>query len=220
MREQGRVEEESDCRAREWLRILGQDRRRFFPLDLSSSALLVIDMQDFFLDEGSHAYIPSSKSIVPNVQALIRAFRRKGMIIVFSRHAHKENEDLGMMGKWWSDPMMESDPLTRLSQDMPIEDGDIVIRKTRYSMFHGTDLAQILKRNEVNKVVITGVTTHLCCESTARAAFMLDFEVYLVIDGTATWEEEMHLASLRTSSHGFSVLVTTEEVLEALGGVG
>ncbi|UCD92011.1 MAG: isochorismatase family protein [Methanobacteriota archaeon] len=211
------VEEDFNSKVKEMLSILGE-RRRFFPLDLSSSALLVIDMQDFFLSEESHAFVPSSKFIVPNVQALIEAYKKEGLPVVFSRHAHKGPEDLGMMGKWWSDPMMDDDPFTKISDSMNVGDSDILVRKTRYSMFHGTKLADMLRDKGVKKVVITGVTTHLCCESTARAAFMLDFEVYSVIDGTATWEDDMHLASLRTSSHGFSVPVTTKEVLEAIGG--
>lgn len=175
-------------------------------------------MQDFFLDKKSHAYIPTTELIVPNVRALIQAYRKNGMPVIFSRHAHKEGEDLGMMGKWWSDPMMESDPFIKISDKMPVEDSDTIIGKTRYSMFHETGLAHILWKKGVEKVVVTGVSTHLCCESTARAAFMLDFEVYFVIDGTASWEEDFHLASLKISSHGFSVPVTTKEVLEALGG--
>jgi bifunctional isochorismate lyase/aryl carrier protein len=216
MNEHASTQEEFDSRAREWLRVLGLERRRFFPLDLSNSVLIVIDMQDFFLDEKSHAYIPTSDLIVANVQDLIGRFRTKGMPIVFSKHSHKDGEDLGMMGKWWSDPMMESDPMTKLSDKMPIEDSDIVITKNRYSVFHENNLVHMLREKGIEKVVITGVTTHLCCESTARAAFMLDFEVYFVIDGTATWEEDMHLASIKTCSDGFSVPVTTKEVLEAL----
>ncbi|MFQ5884112.1 MAG: isochorismatase family protein [Thermoplasmata archaeon] len=217
MNEHHATEKDFDSRMKEWLSTLAEGRR-FFPLDLSSSALLVIDMQDFFLDEKSHAYIPVSKLIIPNVQALIGAFKKNDMPVIFSRHAHKDGEDLGMMGKWWSDPMMDDDPFTKISETMPVGDSDTVLRKTRYSVFHGTKLANLLRNKGIEKVVITGVATHLCCESTARAAFMLDFEVYLVIDGTATWEEDMHLASLKTSSDGFSVPVTTKEVLEALGG--
>ncbi|MEE9115682.1 MAG: isochorismatase family cysteine hydrolase, partial [Thermoplasmata archaeon] len=199
-----------------WLRILGTERRRFFPLDLSASALLVIDMQDFFLDQTSHGYIPDSKKIIPNVQSIIESFRKQGMPVIFSWHGHKEGEDLGMEGKWWADPLMETDPLTKISDEMAVEDSDIVLQKDRYSLFHETGLYRILREREIEKVVITGVATHICCDTTARSAFMLDFEVYFVIDGTATWDEDLHLASLRTTSDAFSVPVTTKEVLEAL----
>ncbi|MEE9224002.1 MAG: isochorismatase family cysteine hydrolase [Thermoplasmata archaeon] len=217
MNEHNPVREGTDAKAREWLRILGMERRRFFPLDLSASALLVIDMQDFFLDGSSHGYIRDSKMIIPNVQSIIQAFRKEDMPVIFSWHGHKEGEDLGMEGKWWSDPLMETDPLAKISDEMAVEDSDIVLQKARYSLFHGTGLYRILREKQVEKVVITGVATHICCETTVRTAFMLDFEVYSVIDGSATWDEELHLASLRTTSDAFSVPVTTKEVLETLG---
>ena len=214
---QDSVGEGTDAKAREWLRTLGLERRRFMPLDLSSSALIVIDMQDFFLDEKSHGYIPDSKAIVPNVQSIIKSFRKEGMPVIFSWHGHREGEDLGMEGKWWADPLIETDPLTKISDSMPVEDSDILIHKNRYSVFHRTSLDETLREKGVKKVVITGVATHICCETTARAAFMKDYEVFFVIDGTATWDEELHLASLRTTSDAISVPVTTKEVLEALG---
>jgi isochorismate hydrolase len=217
MDEEHPVGEGTDAKAREWLRALGLERRRFIPLDLASSALIVVDMQDFFLDEKSHGYIPDSKAIVPNVQSIIQSFRKQSMPVVFSWHGHREGEDLGMEGKWWADPLIETDPLTKISDSMPVEDSDVVIHKNRYSVFHQTGLEEKLREKGVKKVVITGVATHICCETTARVAFMKDFEVYFVIDGTASWEEELHLASLRTTSDAFSVPVTTKEVLEALG---
>ena len=55
--------------------------------------------------------------------------------------------------------------------------------------------------------------THLCCESTARDAFMHDHEVLFVVDATATDDEELHLGSLRALADGFAVLATTREVM-------
>jgi len=62
-------------------------------------------------------------------------------------------------------------------------------------------------------VLITGVMTHLCCETTAREAFVRDFKVFFAIDGTATKSDDLHVASLKTLTDGFAIPVTTEEVL-------
>jgi len=67
-------------------------------------------------------------------------------------------------------------------------------------------------------VVITGVMTHLCCESTARDAFMRDLEVFFVIDATATDQEDLHMGSLRALADGFAIMVTTKEVLGWMKG--
>jgi isochorismate hydrolase len=68
----------------------------------------------------------------------------------------------------------------------------------------------------VEQLVITGVTTHLCCESTARSAFMRGFAVFMAIDGTATLNRELHLASLRALAHGFAVPLLVSDLLAAL----
>ncbi|MEW6239950.1 MAG: isochorismatase family protein, partial [Chloroflexota bacterium] len=73
---------------------------------------------------------------------------------------------------------------------------------------------QTLRDLEVEQVVITGVMTHLCCETTARAAFVRGFDVFYVVDGTATYTEAFHRASLLNLAHGFAVPVLAEEILE------
>ena len=59
--------------------------------------------------------------------------------------------------------------------------------------------------------------THLCCETTARDAFMRDYEVYFAVDATGTDDEELHCATLQTLSSGFAVPVSTAEVIEKVG---
>ena len=189
------------------------ERIEFAP---SSSALLVIDMQNFFLSENSHAFIPSSKAIVPNIKELIAAYRERGLPVFFTSHSLKENEDPGIMGIWWSDVIREGDPLSEIALSMGLLASDIVVRKTRYNAFYSTDLEKHLVQMNIKSVVITGVMTHLCCETTAREAFSRDYEVFFVADATATQNEELHVSSLRAASHGFAVCVTANEILGKL----
>ena len=75
-----------------------------------------------------------------------------------------------------------------------------------------------LQRKKVKQVVITGVLTHLCCETTARSAFMRGFEVFFTIDATATYNKDFHISTLLNLSHGFALPVLTQEVLHLLNG--
>jgi isochorismate hydrolase len=175
---------------------------KFIP---SSSALLVIDMQDFFLSENSHAFIAASKAITPNVHRLITAFREAKLPVIFTKHSLLENEEPGIMGRWWADVIREESELSQISPFLAPLSSEAVIRKTRYNAFYKTELEDVLKKEKAKSVVVTGVMTHLCCETTAREAFTRDFEVFFVVDGTATQNEELHLSSLRTLSHGFAV---------------
>jgi isochorismate hydrolase len=108
--------------------------------------------------------------------------------------------------------------MSGISPALRVERGDAVVRKTRYDAFTGTDLEGVLRRRGVRSVLITGVMTHLCCETTAREAFVRDFKVFFVVDGTATQTEDLHVASLKTLTDGFAIPVTTRGVLEWLEG--
>ena len=94
-----------------------------------------------------------------------------------------------------------------------MREGYIYIEKKQYDAFLQTLLEETLRQRKIEQIVITGVMTHLCCETTARSAFMRGFEVFFTVDGTATYNEELHRASLLTLSHGFAVPVTVDELL-------
>lgn len=203
----------------EWLQ-LAEGRRRAkknFMLAPEKSALLVIDMQRFFTDSGSHAFIPAVNAILPNILALIDAYRKNGLPVIFTRHAFLPDEDPGILGKWWRDALREGDEFAELDPRITPAKGELVLRKNRYSAFANPELEKRLRRDKISQIVIAGVLTHLCCESTARDAFMRDFEVYFVVDATATDDEELHCATLQTLSDGFAVPVSTAETLGKVG---
>ena len=74
----------------------------------------------------------------------------------------------------------------------------------------------MLRDNGVRRIVISGVMTHLCCETTARSAFVRGFEVFFTVDGTASYTADFHRASLLNLAHGFAVPVLVSEILAAL----
>ena len=75
--------------------------------------------------------------------------------------------------------------------------------KEKYSAFIGTSLEDDFKGMGIEQILISGVMTHLCCETTARDAFMRNFDVFFLGDGTATYNEDLHIGTLKAISHGF-----------------
>jgi isochorismate hydrolase len=71
----------------------------------------------------------------------------------------------------------------------------------------------MLREMNCRKLVICGLMTHLCCESTARSAFIRGFEVIIPVDGTASYNKRFHLSSLYNLSHGFAVVTSIKELL-------
>ena len=178
------------------------------------SALLVLDMQEYFLHPGSHAWVPSAGAILAGVQSLVSAYAARGLPIVFSRHLNTP-QDAGRMSTWWRHLIADGDELSRLTPALDTGAG-ITLVKTQYDAFFHTALEALLQARQVTQVVICGVMTHLCCETTARSAFMRGFEVFFTVDGTATYTEAYHRAALLNLAHGFATPVLVSELLPTL----
>jgi ureidoacrylate peracid hydrolase len=85
--------------------------------------------------------------------------------------------------------------------------------KHRYDAFLATDLDLVLRSNAVRTVVLTGVSTHVCVETTARSAFVRDYYTVVVADGCAAYSIEEHQASLRVIDRFFGEVAGMEEIL-------
>ena len=182
-----------------------------YDFDISTVALLILDMQNFFLDETNHAFVPSALSIIDNISKLISLFNHKQRPIIFTKHIDTEQPD-HMMTKWWRDSVRDGTTESEITSLLNTNLGELLI-KNRYSAFEKTDLENKLKSSKVKQVIITGIMSHLCCETTTRDAFMRDFEVFFVVNANATYTEELHLGTLRAISHGFGRCVSTEEIV-------
>lgn len=175
------------------------------------SVLLILDMQRYFLDEDSHAYIPSADAILPRVDALHETYATLGLPVVWTRHLNIRADARGM-SRWWRDLIVRENPKSEIHSIFSPAPNQ-VIEKTQYDAFYQTGLDLLLKGMLVEQVVIAGVMTHLCCETTARSAFMRGYDVFFLIDGTATYNEDFHRATLRNLSHGFATLSLTDEIM-------
>jgi len=181
------------------------------------TALLVIDMQNYFLEPGAPAFLNAAPAVVPRVRRLIETFRQKHRPVIFTRHEHSPDGcDAGIMQWWWSDMIIEGSPESEIHTDLSPLAHEKVIAKHRYSAFYNTDLEIILRGKEIEDLVICGVMTNLCCESTARDAYYRDFRVFFTADATAAKDEQMHIASLINLAYGFAVVISSDNVIKQM----
>ena len=185
-----------------------------FEFTPNCSILLVVDMQKFFINETSHAYIPSVRAIIPRIKKLINVYSKNGLPIIFTRHINSK-QNANLMEKWWNNLITAQNSLSQISAEFDISKG-IVLKKSQYDAFYETSLEKILREKEISQIVICGVMTHLCCETTARSAFVRGFEIFFTIDGTATYNENLHLSSLRNLAHGFATPVISNEIISSI----
>ena len=206
-----------EAKSLEWLKQIRPYNQHKMQLNAKASALLVVDMQRFFLDAESPTFTCGGMAIIPTVKRLIDAFRRANRPVIFTRHVHHPNDlDSGIMGWWWEGKCIEGSPESEIHPELAPMPGEKVIFKHRYSAFYNTDLETVLRCLKIEDIVISGIMTNMCCESTARDAYHRDYRVFLPADVTGSIIEEMHLASLLNLAFGFAYVTTGDAIAAQL----
>jgi ureidoacrylate peracid hydrolase len=208
-----------EMKTAEWLEHIRPFNTHEMTVNLPASALLVVDMQRFFLDEASPTFTCGGLPILPNIRRLMDAFRQAGRPVIFTQHVHHPDHlDSGIMGWWWEGMCLEGSPDSEIHADIAPLPGEKVISKHRYSAFYNTDLETVLRVLKIEDLVIAGVMTNMCCESTARDAYYRDYRVFLPADGSGSINEEMHLASLLNIAYGFAYVTTSADLVRQVSG--
>ncbi len=180
-------------------------------INIKDSVLLIIDMQKYFTSKESHAFVPSVISVIKKIKKVQKIFKDNKRPIILTRHIDDLNNNKNMLLKWWNDRIKKDNFLSEIDERV-MDDYCIVIEKTQYDAFYKTRLEDILAENRIKKVFITGVVSNLCCETTARVAFVKGYEVYFGVDTTAAYCFPHHMASVMNISYGFGVPFISEDI--------
>lgn len=200
-----------------WLKQIEAFNQHAMTLNRRKCALLVIDMQNFFLDSHSPSFTCGGLAILPVLQRLIQSFRAAQRPVIYTRHVHHPDHiDSGIMGWWWEGMCIEGTPESEIHGDLAPRPKEKVILKHRYSAFYNTDLETVLRCMGIEDLVIGGIMTNMCCESSARDAYYRDYRVFFLADGTGSINEEMHLASLLNLSFGFADVTSAQHIIDEL----
>ena len=188
------------------------------------TALVNIDMQNAFVAEGHVFGNHHARHIVGRVNALSQAMRAIGAPVIWTRQTHTA-EGVGAVHDWHYDHEVPGvsqavASLTAGSEghalypEMHVADSDIVIDKHRYGGFScpAGALPKALAERDVEMIVISGTLTNVCCESTAREAYMAGYKVIVVSDATAAVTDTEHNASLLNLRINFADVRRAEAV--------
>lgn len=197
-------------------------------IDAARSALIVIDMQNYFVAEGFPLEVPVAREIVPNINRLATAMRDVGGTVVWV-----QTTATGGMERWGNhhrytlsaegarvrlanlDEAAEGFKLYPALEPAP---GDARVKKITYSAFiaGSSDLDALLRRRGIETVLIVGTVTNVCCKSSARDAMMLDYRVIMVSDANAALTDEEHAATLNSFLVAFGDVMTSDDVIQRL----
>jgi ureidoacrylate peracid hydrolase len=200
-------------------------------IDASRTALVVVDMQNYFVAEGHPGEVPMARAIVPAINRLARDLRAAGGTVLWI-----QTTAVGGLEKWGNHHkhmltperakvrlagLDENSEGFKLYPKLEVLPGDLRVKKVKYSAFieGSSDIDAQLKKRGIETLLITGTVTNVCCESTGRDAMMLDYRVIMVSDGNASHSDEEHAASLNNFQVFFGDVMTSEEVLQRLQAV-
>lgn len=202
-----------------------------FPLRSHQQGLVVVDMQNDFVREGAPQEVPDARRVLPTIQRLLTTFRAAGRPVFFTRFIagpHRTlmwafspecNDDVrscwrGHQRRYEDrEDLLEGPGVVDELAPLPGED---VIDKFGYNAFHNTNLADALRANGVAQLVVAGTVTQICVEDTVRGGFHLNLEMVVVEDAVASFDRELHSASLRGMAMKYAVLAPSEAIVESM----
>jgi len=195
------------------------------PLQLKRPALLVLDMQNEFLTDQGQMPVWGGPAVISRVKNTLGAFRQAGFPVFFTRHLciepYRHQGELGVMENV-SEPsefLADGCYSAELHESIQPRRGEQVIDKYRYSAFYDTPLDTLLRVNGVTDVVIAGVATNICCETTAHDAYFRGFNVFFAVDGCGGTDEKAHLASLKNIALVYGVPVAVASIISSIGSM-
>jgi ureidoacrylate peracid hydrolase len=203
--------------------------RVFDRLISDRTAHIIVDLQNGFMAPGAVAEIGTARDIVPNVNRISAALRAAGGQVVYIQNTFDE-----IAVRTWStffehfcSPARRArmiEAFTPGSEGHALWPGldvlpqDLLVRKRRFGAFApgASDLHAILQDRGIDTLIITGTATQVCCESTARDAMMLNYKVFFIADGNATFTDEEHNGTISAMAHTFCDVIDTATMIEMI----
>jgi ureidoacrylate peracid hydrolase len=214
----------------EVLERVGRWRGRVHPferLDAKRTALLVVDMQNFFLSPESN--VSKARQIVPNINRLAGALRDAGghIVWVISTYGPDPKDRWPLLfdhifapafGAAFRAGLTKGAESHAIWPELHPHAADTLVEKNRFGGFSGSAgrLERVLRDQNIDSILIAGTVTNVCCETTAREAAMLDFKTVMVTDGNAGRSEDADWRSFGLFLQIFGDALSTEEAIAAI----
>lgn len=189
------------------------------------TALLVIDMQNDFCAEGGYLHkkrdynVGFAVRVADNIERLIATLRPLGVRIVWIRSIYdfkyltqayivKRREEGCCLENTWGADYFRIAP----------EEGDLVVDKHSFSGFHGTTLHETLQSEGIRTLVLTGVATNVCVDSTLREGFFRGYNIVLAEDCVGSNSKAGHEGTLATVRNNIGTVTHSRDIARLLGG--
>ncbi len=175
-------------------------------LPASSTALLVVDMQNDFVDKGGKLYVPDAEKTVEPIKTLISKFRENGSLVIYTQDWHMKDDP---EFKIWGEHAVAGTWGAEIFPPISPEREDFLVKKYRYDAFFGTSLDYILRVKNVRNLVVTGTVANICVLHTAGSAALRWYNVIVPKEGISALSEFDYFSTLRQVDFLYKGIVTT-----------
>ena len=152
-------------------------------------ALLIIDMLNDFILEGAPLQVPNATSIIPNIKREIEKAKKGSYPIIYVCDSHDENDKEFEI---WPKHCVKNTEGAKIVKELSPAEGDYIVEKTRYSGFYNTNLDTILKKLNIDTLIITGLVTNICVMYTVADAVSRGYKVIVPKDCVIGLDEDTH----------------------------
>jgi nicotinamidase-related amidase len=192
------------------------------------TVLVNVDMQNCFV-HGSPISAPDGLVVQDRINRVAAACRAAGILVIHASHVLRpDGSNTGVLSE--IAPIVKQGIINKGSESAALHKGlvvdprDILLEKPRFGAFHATDLELILRSRGIDTIIITGIATNVCCETTAREATVRDFRVFFLSDGTTTFDigdvsaAELQRATCATLGLVFAQVLTVDDMIRKISG--
>lgn len=187
-----------------------------WPVDPTRAALLIHDMQNYFLNFwGENS--PLTEQLIANVARIRQACRQQGIPVFYTAQPNQQSDaDRALLNDMWGPGLNRHPEQQQITAALTPDADDTVLVKWRYSAFHRSDLEQRLNAAGRDQLIICGVYAHIGCLTTATDAFMRNIKPFMIADALADFSQEEHLMALRYTAGRCGRVLTSEQLLDTL----
>lgn len=182
-------------------------------------ALLVIDMQNDFMEEGGLLEVEGIRDKLNQFRQFIKRIRESNIPVIYTRHCYDPENNLieaKLFPELKDQGLRKGTPGWEICEELKPKKDEIVIDKNRYDAFFKTDLHQLLQEKDIDTLIITGTMTEVCCESTARTAMFYDYNLLFCSDLTYTSDPKVQKHVQETLGTHFGKVMRADKILKIL----
>ena len=180
-------------------------------VDPRKTAVMIIDMQNDFIEEKGKLYVPRSEKLIKPIKSILDKAREAGATIIYTQDWHHDDDPEFEV---WGEHALADSWGAEIVEELKPKEGEFVVKKPSYDAFYGTPLEHILRYRGLENLILTGVLANICVLHTAGSAAMRGYRLIIPVDCILALNEFDYALSLRQMSFIYKAKLTRSDMMK------